>query len=108
MAYAGADWTTVDSFNRLPFSYDFSKRVGSGDAIIAATFLLEMAPIEAYPSTDPNPASHIYASDYSGAVATVWLTDLMPRCRYKLVAFVETASGVRDDLWAYVSCDPAP
>ena len=108
MAYAGSDWRNADSSNRYPYSYDFGQRMAADDAIVSVVWELDVAPSRSYPIVDAAPIVRIVANSYTRSVATVWLDALSERCRYRLTAFVTTANGIEDDLWAHVSCDPRP
>jgi hypothetical protein len=108
MAYAGQEWRNIDASNRWPFSYDFAQRMAADDAIVSVAWELDAAPSRSYPIVDPSPLARIVASSFDRTVATVWLDDMTEGSRYRLTAFVTTANGIEDDLWAHVSCDPRP
>lgn len=108
MAFVGADWRNIDSSNRWPFSYDFAQRMAPDDAIVSVTWQLDVAPSRSYPVVDVDPFAKLIATSHDRATATCWIDGPTALCRYRLSAFITTANGIEDDLWAHVSCDPAP
>jgi hypothetical protein len=104
----GDDWEDVEPWQKLQYEYDFSDRLAPGDTISTVAWSLDLAPMTGYRATDGNPAGHISNTSHDGTTATCWLDTLVAHARYALVAKITTANGSKDDLWAYVKCNPTP
>ena len=109
MPYVGDDWENVDPTTVRPFTYDFSNRIPTDDAIASATWTLEVAPLPLYPGADSTPASKLSAPSVAVKTVTTWGgPDFVAGVRYRLTAFIVSQQGINDDLFSYISVDPTP
>ena len=109
MPYTGRDWDNVDPTSELPYTYDFSNRIPDSDSITAVTWTMECTPNNQYTVIDPSPNSYFGNSSASQFEVTMWIgPGLVGNTRYKLIASITTQSGIKDDLFSYINCDPTP
>lgn len=117
MAFYGRLWPDVDQGNRFPYTYDFKGRLPTSDTIVDTgddipVWELKVEPEGLYDGVDPRDLSTLITdttiNNTNGNKVTAWVEDLVPGVRYKLVAFITSAAGVKDDLYSFIRCNPTP